>query len=116
MPTLAFPDGMDASQSLRLRMLLALGVAAALPVTFLAAVVVLPALHGLLLRCFRVRWPFWYCLADTVHTCSWAVFALLPVLLVGAGCAVCRVRPHGGWVGGGRRLRGGCATCASLQL
>ncbi len=53
-------DRLDESVAARALLLLTLGSVLVLPFTFLVFGVGLPTAHALLMRCARVRWPFWY--------------------------------------------------------
>jgi hypothetical protein len=83
---------MDSSSALRARLGLFLGLVALMPVTFAVFGVGVPALHSVLLRLLRVRWPLWYAAIDLFHTCALLPFiaaALLQVRVSVCACVQC---------------------------
>ena len=73
---------MDESAAVRRQTCLALALLVLQPALLVAFGVVLPLLHSALLRCCRLRWPFWYSAIDLMHTCSWIPMGVAAIFLV----------------------------------
>jgi hypothetical protein len=75
---------MDQSTALRLQLLLVVVLLVLQPLVLVVFGVGAPVLHPVLLRCARVKWPFWYSCIELLHSCTWIPMTAASLLLVSA--------------------------------